>query len=122
MGDDQVRELRIRQEKFRHLLYENHHTQINKELSAEKKLVKVTDETNLEEREIQKDIRALLVRQKEQSQKHAELMFNLRLDQDKHITNLRETYMQKTQYLRKTFNERIRELRQKMEVQRHEAC
>merc|ERR1712048_362723 len=122
LRDNQKRELRIRQEKFRHLLYENHHTQVNQQISTERKLLEVTDEANLKEREQQQSIRALLVRQKEQSQKHSELLFNLRLDQDKNITHLREKYMQKTQYLRKTYNEKIRQLRQSMEEQCNDTC
>lgn len=115
LKDKQKRELGIRQEKFRHLLYETHRKEVDSQIYAEKKVKEVESEQTIKERGLDKDVRALLAHQKEQTQKHFELLFNLRLQQDGAISQLREKYMNKTQYLRKIYSEKLRHLRQNME-------
>jgi len=122
LKDNQANHLRLYREKFRHLLQENGGNLTTRNIEVENLTKQLTAEQSKAEGNLQKELRALLVLQKEQSQAHFEMRFSLRREQEKKITELREEFMKKIDYLRNNYREQSREVAKSNEVKNHDSC
>lgn len=107
--------LREYRERFRYLLQENQGAITTQRIETDRNFKKSVQDQSSVEHDQTEEIRAVMRMQKEQSVKHMEFVFTLRREQEQLITETRERFMKRIDYLRDIFQQNLTELTQRRE-------
>jgi len=118
LEERQQYELKVYQEKVKHLLFEQQANVTDVRTEAEVALKSMEDTHRDEQHQFRMDCRALLVAQKEMSTKHQELLNQHKREQEEAIMKLRLEYQRKSEDLRLDYEERMRVVRAKAQTRR----
>lgn len=111
LNDEQEYELKSYQERVRHLLgeHQNQMTQLRIEYEGMLKTLESGDRD--QQHALQSNIRSLLIKQKENTQQHNELLNEYKTLHHRNVASLREEYKMKIDHLYSNYNEKFSKLR-----------
>ncbi|WIA30588.1 hypothetical protein OEZ86_000670 [Tetradesmus obliquus] len=118
MEDLHQRELKIYQQKVKHLLYEQQNNITTLKSDAELALKLQQDEFSKREAELNRDKRGLKQELKEQELAHAEMLRALKLEQAKELTKLRQEFELAARELGVKYERKMKMLRDDLELRR----
>lgn len=118
LNDKQEYELKIYQEKVKHLLYEHELLITNLRIECEEILKTLENVDRDEQYHLQTNIRSLLIKQKENILKHNELLNEHKILNNKNIMSLRKEYKIKINDLYNKYNERFAKIRKNYKTER----
>jgi len=118
LNDQQGYELKAYQEKVRHLLSEHEGSITNLRIECEEILKTLENVDRDEQYHLQTNIRSLLIKQKENTLKHNELLNEYKVSNHKDIMLLREEYKIKINDLYNKYNEKFSKIRKKYKDER----
>jgi len=118
LQDKQEYELKVYQEKVKHLLSEHELLITNLRIECEQILKTLENVDRDEQFGLQTNIRSLLIKQKENTLKHSELLNEYNILNIKQIMELREEYKIKINDLYNKYNEKFAQIRKKCKSER----
>lgn len=118
LNDKQEYELKVYQEKVKHLLSEHELLITNLRIECEE-ILKTSENVDRDEQfHLQSNIRSLLIKQKENLLKHNELLNEYKILNNKNTMKLREEYKVKISNLYQKYNEKFGEIRKQYKAER----
>jgi len=118
LNDKQEYELKVYQEKVKHLLSEHELLITNLRIECEE-ILKTSENVDRDEQfHLQSNIRSLLIKQKENMLKHNELLNEYKILNNKNTMKLREEYKVKINNLYNKYNEKFAEIRKQYKADR----
>merc|ERR1719236_103561 len=111
-------ELKMFQQRLKHLRYHQHDEIVELKTDAELALKLQEDHHRVTEAEVKKDKRALKVEMKESEVAQEDFIRMLKLEQDQKILDLRQEYDRKARDMQQKYGQRMKRIREDMEKNR----
>lgn len=118
LNDKQEYELKVYQEKVKHLLYEHELLITNLRIECEEVLKTLENVDRDEQYHLQTNIRSLLIKQKENILKHNELLNEYKIMNNQNVMDFRKEYKIKINDLYNKYNERFLKIRKNYKQER----